>query len=896
MRGLWRRRRRTEEIAEEIDAHIALATRERIARGMPRDDARAAALREFGNVPLIQQTTREVWSWTAVEQLLQDLRFGARVLRQAPGFSVTAIVLIALVVGSNTTIYSIINGLLVSPASGVTAPRLVAIKHVPPGTLIADPFVSYPNYLDYARLAKSIERLAGWSDERLTIRTESGNYAVFGALVTSNFFDTFGVAVAHGRAFREADNEPGQGVAAVISHRVWRERFDQAADVIGKTLHVNSVPATVVGVASPEFTGVLIHLREDVWLPIAAFRHANGTEEALNDRSRPSVIMVGQRRVDASIRTVRAEFETLATQLRAAFPNAITTLGHRGAVPLANATIDVRPYSVAGLLPMGDMAPRFLALFSVVTLLTLLVVSANVANLMLGRSIDRQRDTAVRRSLGASRTRVLRMLVAEALVIAIIAWAASCVIAWWTARLLLRLIEPVAGSTASVRPDWTIAAYAMLLAAVATITFSVAPAIRAWKMQLLPFLRSGEQSTARGRSRLSNTLVVLQLAFSVLLLTSAGLAYRSLGMLDSGDVGFDPQPMLLVTVRAAQEVNTGQPNARARNEELAKLERVRQQLAQLDRVRAVSYSRRAPGAYFLGTTPVQTEDGNRSAQMFVRAVGPEYLASLGLHPTAGRDLAALDGRGAPAVGVINEQLARELFPGASALGRRLVVGEVHATVEIVGVAPNALFDGPVHDPHPRYLLIPVQQAAEGAFALLDMNFFVRYEGTLEAITPVVTRAIAAAETTLPIVRMSTMQSRLDEVTLLERQITTMLVSFALTSLVIAALGQYAAAMFNMRRRTRDFGVRMALGASMQQIQAFVVREAFLLTLPGLVIGFALSAATATAARAALFGITTVDPVTYLGVLALLAVTSLIASYVPAWCAGRVNVVEALRQD
>jgi ABC-type antimicrobial peptide transport system permease subunit len=246
--------------------------------------------------------------------------------------------------------------------------------------------------------------------------------------------------------------------------------------------------------------------------------------------------------------------------------------------------------------------------------------------------------------------------------------------------------------------------------------------------------------------------------------------------------------------------------------------------------------------------------------------------------------------------VINEQLARELFPGASALGRRLVVGEVHGTVEIVGVAPNALFDGPVRDPHPRYLFIPVQQAAEGAFALLDMNFFVRYAGTLEAITPLVTRAIAAAEATLPIVRMSTMQSRLDEVTLLERQITTMLVGFALTSLVIAALGQYAAAMFNMRRRTRDFGVRMALGASIPQIQASVVREAFLLTLPGLVIGLALSIASATAARAALFGVTTVDPVTYLGVLALLAVTSLIASYVPAWRAGRVNVVEALRQE
>jgi predicted permease len=894
LRRLWRSHR-IDDIDDELRTHLDMAVRDRIERGMPPDEARADAIREFGNVALVAQTTREVWSWTTIEQLLQDLRFGARILTHAPAFSVTAIVLIALVIGGNTTIYSIVNGLLVSPAPGVTAERLVAIKHVAPGAFIADPFVSYPNYLDYARLAKSVEQLAGWSDERLTIRTDSGNYAVFGALVTSNFFETFGVAMTHGRSLRRADDERGQSVVAIISHRLWRERFDQAADIVGRTLHINNVPATIVGVSAPEFAGVLINPREDVWVPIAAFRHANGTAEALNDRTRVSVVMVGRRAPQASMRSVRAEFEALSAQLQVAFPNAITTLGARGVVAVANPAVDVRPYSVAGLLPMGDMAPRFLALFSIVTLLTLLVVSANVANLMLGRSIDRQRDTAVRRSLGASRMRVLRMLVAEGLVIAVVAWAASCAMAWWTARLVMRVLEPSL-ATANVRPDWTLAAYAMALAAVATMTFSGAPAARAWKLQVLPLLRSGEQSVTRGRSRLSNTLVVLQLAFSVLLLTSAGLAYRSLAMLDSGNVGFDPEPMLLARLRSIEEVNGGEPNAAARHEELAKLERVRDHLARIDRVRAVSYSRRVPGAYFLGTTPAQTQEGDRTAQMFLRPVGPNYLASLGLTPVAGRDLSALDRRGSPRTAVINAQLAHELFPGASALGRTVLIGEQHTPVEIVGVAPNALFDGPVHDPNPRYVFVPLQQSAEGGFALLDISFFVRYEGSLDAMTPVVNRAVAATEPTLPIVSMSTMRSRLNEVTVLERQVTTMLIGFALTSLLVAALGQYAAAMFNMRRRTRDFGVRMALGASSEHIRRSVVQEAFLLTVPGLLIGFLLSAGTASAARAALFGVTAVDPLTYLGVMALLAATSFVASYLPAWRAGRVNVVDALRQE
>jgi predicted permease len=896
MRSFRWLRRRTSDIDDEIGTHLDLAMRDRIARGMDPDEARADAMREFGNVALVAQTTREVWSWSAVEQLLQDLRFGARILWHAPGLSATAILLIALVIGGNTTIYSIVNGLLVSPAPGVTADRLVAIKHVAPGATIADPFVSYPNYLDYARLATSVVRLAAWSDERLTIRTDTGNYAVFGAVVTTNYFETFGVALTLGRSFRPADDERGQPVAAVISHRLWRERFEQASDIVGRTLHVNGVPATIVGVATPEFGGVLINNREDVWVPVAAFRDANGTSDDLLDRARLAVVMVGQRAAHASMQTVRAEFETLSAQLRAAFPDSITTFGDRGVEPIANPVIDVRPYSVAGLLPAGDMAPRFLALFSIVTLLTLLVVSANVANLMLGRAVSRQRDTAVRRSLGASRTRILRMLLAEGAAIAVVAWAASCAAAWATARMLLRFLDPSVGILASVRPDWTLAAYAMVLAAVATMAFTVAPAARAWKLQVLPLLRSGEQAVAAGRSRVSNALVVLQLAFSVLLLTSAGLAYRSLSMLDSGDVGFDPGPMLLVTVRTAPELNTGRPNDAGRLKELAKLERVREQVARLDRVRGVSYIRRPPGPYFLGTTEARTQDGDRTAPMFLRPVGPRYLGPLGLEPVAGRDLSPLDRRGAPAAAVINARLANELFPAGSPIGRTVLIGERQAPVEVVGVAPNALFDGPVHDPAPRYVFVPMQQTPEGNYALLDITFLIRYEGALDTITPVISRAIADADATLPIVSMSTMRSRLESVTILERQVTTMLVAFAMTSLVIAALGQYAAAMFNMRRRTRDFGVRLALGASARQIHRSVVREALGLAVPGLVVGFLLSVATATAAQAVLFGVTAVDPVTYGGVLFLLAITSLVASYLPAWRAGRVSVIDALRQE
>jgi predicted permease len=890
--AVWRHRR---ELDDEIAAHLAMATRDGIERGLPPDEARAAAERGLGNVARVKQETREVWSWTAVEHALQDLRFGTRILWQAPGLSASAVLLVALVIGANTTIYSIVSGMLVSPARGVTAERLVAIKHAEQGASLADPFISYPNYRDYTQASTTVPRLAGWIDERLTIGTTDGNFAVFGALVTANYFDTLGVAVSRGRALGATDDDGRDGVAAVISDDLWIERFDRAADVVGRTIAVNRVTATIVGVAAPGFAGALLNPDEDVWVPIRAYYHAIGSADVLENRSQPLVVMVGQRTTAASLSEVRAEFDALARQLRAAYPGSFTTLGPRGVVPLERPRVSVSVYSGAALLPMADMAPTFLAVFSVVTLLTLVVVSANVANLMLGRAVERQRDTAVRRSLGASRVRVVRMLVAEGAAVSLVAWAAACLVAWWTARVLLQVVEPRPGMLAHIRPGWTLAAYAMVLAGAATMVFTLAPAIRSWRLPVLPLLKNGESSVARGRSRLSGGLVVLQLALSVVLLTSAGLAYRSLSMLDTGRVGFDPGPMLLTTVRAGRQdaFVTSQPRPDDRRAELALLERVRERLAGEAQVVAVSYSRRVPGAYLLSTAPVRLADGDLSIPAYVRPVGPGYLGTLGLSPMAGRDLAAIEAPGATRAAVVNQHAAQALFGDRSPLGRSLRIDD-GALLEVVGVAPNALFDGPVHEPQPRYVFVAQQQITSGA--LIDMTFFIRHSGTLDALTPRVGRAIAEVAPTLPLVSMSTMTARLSQVTVLQEQITTLVMIFAVAALIVAALGQYAVAMFDMRRRTRELGVRIALGASPGRLERAAIREACGLTLPGVLAGFALSVAVAVTFRAVLFGVTPLDPSAYGGVFVLVGLTSIVASYLPARRAGRVNVVDALRHE
>jgi hypothetical protein len=361
-------------------------------------------------------------------------------------------------------------------------------------------------------------------------------------------------------------------------------------------------------------------------------------------------------------------------------------------------------------------------------------------------------------------------------------------------------------------------------------------------------------------------------------------------------VGFTSDNLLLVTLRTARSGSyiAREPTPAEREARFALLERVRERLAVVASIESVSYARRTPGAYFLAVTPVRRIGDTDSTSIFLRQVGPDYLRTLGLRPIAGREFTAADRQGAPRGAVINKHLADALWPGRSPLGQTLLLADGREPVEIIGVAPNALFDGPTHNEDPRYVLIAEQQLRGNPSS--DPSFYIRYRGGLEALTPTITRAIAEVDAELPIVTMATMNAKLDTVTALEEIVTTFLLLFALPSLVIAALGQYAVTMFNIRRRTRDFGVRLALGASAAQIQRDVVRESLKMTTIGLAVGFVLSAAVGLAGESMLFGVTPTDPPTYAGVFTVLALASLAASYVPAWRAGRVSVVEALRQE
>lgn len=518
------------------------------------------------------------------------------------------------------------------------------------------------------------------------------------------------------------------------------------------------------------------------------------------------------------------------------------------------------------------------------------IVCANVANLLIARAVVRQREIALRQSLGASRARIARNLLAEGLVLSAVAWIAACLFAWWVSELIVRFVVPAVAPgpvmMPDLAPDWTVIAYALGLALLCTVAVTIGPALRTWRQELLPHLKAGEQGVVHGRSRLSRGLVVVQLAFSVLLITTAGLAYRSQSLADSLDLGFDTRNLLLATVNTAA-------SASARDANTAFVDALSTRLRGVPGVTAVSS---APGLRLLAWQdfPVRRDRDAAPVLVVSNRVSANYFQTLGVGFVAGHDFAGPTSTGRPAA-IVNRHLADILWPGESAIGKTVVAGPADRAVdvEIVGVVRDAFFTGAQRDEHPRFLFL---SAADRPSAPGETTFYLRRSDPLSVTAPAVGRALRDVDARVPIANLRTMDAQLADETSPIRLLTILLMLFAGGSLIIAAIGQYAVVAFDGRRRVREFGVRIALGASREQVIQSVIGENFKVTLAGLLAGFVLSAGVGSVLSRLLYGITATDPPTYMTVFALLAGASLLACYVPARRAAQVDPVIALRAE
>jgi predicted permease len=886
LRRLWylfRRHRVDADLAEELAFHRAMKAREIEADGTSPADAAIDARRALGNTASAHDRVHDVWITPWLQDLLREPRIACRSLLKSPGISITTIILIALVVGGNTTIYSAVHGLLTKPAPGVQADGLVTLDTLRNGEAIGS-FDSYPNYQDYVAQSTSIRPLAAIGVEPFTLTLHDGSYAVRGDLVTPNYFETLGVRLAMGRTFGGDEGTRGSDLTAVISDRLWREPLQSAADIVGRHIVLSGHPATIIGVAPPAFRGTGLGESADVWVPLLAYSRLDSSgpasEVALNDRGAPRLVLLGRLAPGVSLAAAQAELNAVTARLQAAYPK---TNGHQ--------SIRLLPYSMTagGNSLLIASIPRFLAIFTVVTILTLLIVCANIANLMLARAVVRQREMAVRQSLGASRVRILRMLLAESILLSLAAWAAALLFAGWVSHALVRLLRPPPAFASdfafTVRPDWTVAGYALALALFAMIAFTVGPSLRAWRQDLLPWLKAGEQGVVQGRSRLAAALVVLQLACSILLLVGAGLAYRSLSLLSGRNLGFDPEGVLVVTVNTS-----GSATSEGTNKEL--LDRLQTRLGSVPGVESVSYARRPVNQYW-PPVRIRSDRAQQSVVAEQNEVGPGFLAVHGVRPRAGRDFTMADADRGQRAAVITQNLADALWPGQSAIGRSVRLGSERQPIAIIGIAPNALFHGFSVEEDPKFIFLsePQNPVAPGL-----TRFYFRYRGSLDAIAPAIRRALVTTSASTSIVTMDSLASLLDADIQPIRMVTILLVLFALGSLLVAGIGQYAVIAFDMRRRTRELGVRIALGASARQIATGVIQEGLRLTAAGLVFGFVLSLAAGMALRRLLYGVTPTDAWTYAGVFVLLACASFAACYLPARRAARVDPVRTLRQE
>src|SRR5215471_7520457 len=877
-------RKRDDDLDDEIQSHIQMSIRDRVERGESESDARAAALRELGNVGLIKETTRSVWTWTSLEQLLQDIRFGVRILWKSPVLSATAAILIAMVVGCNITIYSMFHSFMTKPAPEVHGARLVTVQTTKPQ------LISYANYFDSASQSRSLRPMTAFIGKLFSLSLQDGSYTIAGSVVDADYFSVMGVRMLQGSGFERGAAKDDAVLPVVISYRIWQERFQSSASIIGTAVLVDGHPATVIGVTPPFFQGAYLGNYEDLWISAKPYYRALGDPHELDDRTTPIAAVIGVLAPNVTLSQAQAEWSAIWSRM----PLGVSAQEQPPKIRLF-------PYVSIGSSPENvQNAGQFLSIFAVVTVLTLLLVSANVANLMLGRAVVKRRETAIRQSFGATRLRISRILLAESLAISIAAWAGSLMFSYWTERVVARMLSQTTSELGvhinafniDFAPDASVLGYALLLAFGCMLAFTLGPAVYASRRAPLLDLRAGEQSIARGRSPFSRALVAAQIALAVVLLAAAGFLFQSISLATSGELGFSSDNLLLITVNP---LLAGAKQAAT----VATYGAIRSKLASIPGVRYVSYGR-GPQPSSGPRVAASGADPQKTHQASLNYVGPGYLETLGVTKFAGRDISSDEGSRSQSA-IINKSLADRLWPNQSAIGQILSVynlrtGADGRTFEVVGVADDVFVNDNRNSAD--YILAPEQQTTtlQDVTGIGDLTFFVRYSGDITTIGPAAQAALRDADVRMPIRFMRTMDEQLALQKAPRALVTTAVLVFLLGSLLVAVIGQYAVVAFDLKQRRRELGVRMAMGATAQNIVGAIVREGLLLTIAGLAAGVVLSIGFGVVFRSLLYGLNVVSFSRYTEILILLLVASLIACYLPARSASRLDPLVALRHE
>jgi len=797
--------------------------------------------------------------------LVHDLRYALRLLLARPGFSTVAILTLALGIGATTAIFTVVDAVLLRPLPFRDADRLAQVRITGrKGGIFPLPDT---DFLAWRALNRTADAVAVFDTDPATLTGGAAPEQMTAARVTDRFFDFFGARAVVGRVFEEGDDKPGAVKTAVLSHALWQRRFHGDPSVVGRAIAIDGEMHTVVGVMPPSFR--YPDADTQVWRVL--------TMEPPKRRGPFYSWGVARLKPGIGASEIRANLEAVSSAMKRQYPGpadwAMT------AIPLQEAIV-------------GDVRAILYALLGAVGFL-LLIATANVANLLLARAASRDREIAVRGALGAARGRIVAQLVTESVVLALVAGAAGLAIAWWGTKALVATAPAGIPRLEEVRMNAAAFSFTFGIASVCGLLFGLAPAMRASRMPLVETLKDGGRGGAgSGHRRAQRTLVVSEIALALVLSIGAGLMIRSFAALQRVSPGFEPSHLLTFSLSPSAQYNT-------RAKLLAFYTTLVQRLEALPEVRAVGLTVSLP-PHLLSMTDNFTPEGMTLAPNESAPLGPllfvseRYFTALGTPLVRGRFFTERDDRDAPAVVIVNETLARQYYPGVDPVGKRIKNGGPerpnNAWMTIVGVVGDVKYSGLDAPPEPT-VYMPFRQAVNTTQWIV-----IRTTADPRSLATAARTIVAALDKDLPISRLSTMDELMAASVAPPRFRTTLVAVFAAIGLLLAAIGIYGVMAYAVSERTHEIGVRAALGADRGDVLRLVLGEAAILAAAGVGIGLAGAMATTRLMRALLFNVEPTDAATFAGVSAVLIVAALVASYVPARRAVRVDPMIALRYE
>ena len=880
------RRRKEDELREELQFHLTEEAAERHADGLSEEQARWAARRDLGNVTRLQENTRSLWSWILLEQLAQDVRYGVRLLRKSPGFTFAAVTSLALGIGANTAIFSLIDAALLRSLPVREPARLIE--------LLTDrgngqPFnaFSYPAFVHFSDHATTVDGVIASHSSRFYVavdnaRPEFGS----GQYVSGNFFPVLEVPAARGRTIEPSDDRPAAEPVAVLSHGYWHRRFGADPLVVGRHLTVDDHVFTVVGVTPQSFRGTHVGREVDFWIPLSAEPLLR--KQSWMPQAGPKWLQLLARvKTGHSYEEARAELQTMF-QTGVIEAELALLKDPRPDHPARTWRLAVEP-AHAGLSNVRRQYGDPLFVLLVVSGIVLAIACVNVANLLLARASARRHEIAMRVSLGAARSRIVRQLLTESMLLASAGAALGVAFAVIGSRYLLGFFATSRNPLAlEVGPDVRVLTFAATLAIATGLLFGLAPA---WKTTAdapgASLLGSGRVQGHRNRRVLSRFLIGTQVALSVIMLFCGGLFLRSLHNLRAIDTGFESRSVLLISTDSSRSRLTPERQRNALREALTRL-------SAIPGVEAASLSDVTPieGGGTTLTFELRDTDGvvRQGRGLYIAWVSPNYFPTMSIPIYLGRDFTRQDSASSPKVAIVNQSLARQHFGNKSAIGAH-VVSKDGGTYEIVGVVGDAKYLELRETVPPTLYFHAFQQES-----VVSGQFAIRTAGRPSSIATTARETIREIAPSIPVTSIRSLREQVDASIARERMLGALSGFFAGLGLLLATVGLYGVMAYSVSRRTSEIGIRIALGAKQSQIRGMVIREALTLTGGGIAAGMIAALLVSRAIASLLFGLTPNDPVTIWGVVVIMVLTGLAAAYLPSRRAAQLDPAVALRNE